>query len=58
MSYEHLVGIANAREPLTANDQRDLAHALDVPSEWLRDGWAPTPRLCVPGARVAAAPND
>jgi hypothetical protein len=39
MSYTHLLGIANANEPLTSTDVRDLAAALGVPSEWLRDGW-------------------
>jgi hypothetical protein len=39
MSYGHLLGVANASEPLTSSDVRDLAAVLDVPSEWLRDGW-------------------
>jgi hypothetical protein len=39
LSYRHLVAAANAQEPLTATDQRDLAAALDVPQAWLRDGW-------------------
>jgi hypothetical protein len=39
LSYAHLVAVANAREPMTFTDARDLAAALDVPSEWLREGW-------------------
>jgi hypothetical protein len=39
LSYRHLVAVANAQEPMTATDQRDLAAALSCPSEWLRDGW-------------------
>ena len=42
MSYPHLVGVAGGREPLTTTDCRDLAAALGVPSEWLRDGWTTT----------------
>ena len=57
MSYGPLLR-ANASEPLTPTDVRDLAAALDVPPAWLRDGWTPTARLRVPGARVADAPND
>jgi hypothetical protein len=41
MHYSHLVGIANGHEHLTSTDQRDLAAVLDVPAQWLRDGWAP-----------------
>jgi hypothetical protein len=58
MSYGHLRAVANAPEPLTSTDVTDLAAVLGVPSEWLRDGWTPTARLHVPGARVADAPND
>jgi hypothetical protein len=39
MSYQHLVGVAHAREQLTATDERDLARLLNVPASWLRDGW-------------------
>jgi hypothetical protein len=39
MSYVHLRALANAEEPLLPTDVRDLAAALDVPSDWLRDGW-------------------
>jgi hypothetical protein len=39
MSYRHLVGVANGHEPLLPTDARDLATALGVPSEWLRNGW-------------------
>ena len=39
MSYPHLVGVINRREPLTPTDTRDLAAVLNVPSEWLREGW-------------------
>lgn len=40
ISYVHLRAVANAQEPLTPTDVRDLAAALDVPAPWLRDGWA------------------
>ena len=30
LSYRHLVAVANAHEPMTATDQRDLAAAPDV----------------------------
>jgi hypothetical protein len=39
MSYLHLRGVANANEPMTSTDVRDLAAVLDVPPAWLRDGW-------------------
>jgi hypothetical protein len=38
MSYGHLVGVANAKEPLLPTDARDLATVFDVPQVWLRDG--------------------
>jgi len=41
MSYVHRRGVANAQEPLTNTDARDLAAVLDVPASWLRDGWSP-----------------
>jgi hypothetical protein len=40
MSYGHLLGISKGSEPLTATDQRDLAAVLDVPAQWLADGWS------------------
>jgi hypothetical protein len=43
MSYAHLLGVANASEPMTTTDARDLAAALDVPQAWLRDGWNSSP---------------
>ena len=39
MSFTHLVGVANANEPMTSTDARDLACVLDVPVAWLRNGW-------------------
>jgi hypothetical protein len=39
MSYAHLRAVANAREPMTFTDCRDLAAALDVPVQWLRYGF-------------------
>lgn len=39
MSYPHLVGVANGREPLLDTDARDLAAELAVPEAWLRHGW-------------------
>jgi hypothetical protein len=42
IGYGHLLRAANAQEPLTSTDVRDLATALGVPSEWLRDGWTST----------------
>jgi len=39
MSYVHLRAVANAHEPMTFTDCRDLAAVLDVPASWLRDGW-------------------
>jgi hypothetical protein len=39
MSFGHLRGVANAREPMTTTDARDLAGALEVPVAWLRYGW-------------------
>jgi hypothetical protein len=39
MGYGHLLRAANAQEPLTSSDVRDLAVALDVPQAWLRHGW-------------------
>lgn len=39
MGYGHLLRVANAEEPLTSTDLRDLAAVLGVPSEWPRDGW-------------------
>ena len=38
MSYVHLRAVANAREPMTFTDARDLAAVLDVPVQWLRYG--------------------
>src|SRR5262249_36844860 len=35
----HLLRVANAQEPLTSADVRDLAAALDVPQAWLHHGW-------------------
>ena len=39
LSYPHLVGTANGREPLTSSDTRDLAAVLGVPervtARWL-----------------------
>jgi hypothetical protein len=35
----HLLPAANAQEPLTSTEVRDLAAALDVPQAWLRHGW-------------------
>jgi hypothetical protein len=40
MSYLHLRAVANAAEPMTSTDVRDLAAVLDVPPAWLRYGWA------------------
>lgn len=40
MSYPHLVGVANGREPLLDTDARDLAVVLRCPEAWLRHGWA------------------
>jgi hypothetical protein len=34
-----VLGIANALEHLTDTDARNLGVALDVPAQWLRDGW-------------------
>jgi hypothetical protein len=42
LSYRHLVAVANAREPMTFTDARDLAAALDVPVRWLRYGFTNT----------------
>jgi hypothetical protein len=42
MSYGHLLGVLNAREPMTFTDARDLAAALGVPVRWLRYGWTGT----------------
>jgi hypothetical protein len=39
MSYGHLLGVLNAKEPMTFTDCRDLAAALDVPQAWLRYGF-------------------
>jgi hypothetical protein len=39
MSYAHLRAIANAQDPLTSTDVRDLAGVLDVPAQWLREGF-------------------
>jgi hypothetical protein len=39
MSYAHLRAVANAHEPMTFTDARDLATALDVPVQWLRYGF-------------------
>jgi hypothetical protein len=40
MSCAHLRAVANAQEPMTFTDACDLATALDVPVQWLRDGWS------------------
>ena len=40
MSYGHLLGVLNAKEPMTFTDARDLAAALDVPVACLRNGWS------------------
>jgi hypothetical protein len=39
LSYRHLVAAANADEPLTSTDLRDLAAVLEVPPSWLAHGW-------------------
>jgi hypothetical protein len=42
IGYGHLLRAANAQEPLTSTDVRDLAGVLDVPPSWLAHGWANT----------------
>jgi hypothetical protein len=44
----HLLGVANAQEPMTSIDVRDLAVVLDVPQAWLRYGWPARARRCSP----------
>jgi hypothetical protein len=40
MSYVHLRAVANAQEPMTFTDARDLAAVLEVPVQWLRYGFS------------------
>jgi hypothetical protein len=38
-SMRHLLAVENGTEPLLPSDAQDIAVALNVPAEWLRDGW-------------------
>jgi hypothetical protein len=40
LGYQHLAAIERGEHPITTTDATDLAIALDVPSDWLVNGWA------------------